>query len=586
MLKSEELINKVKEYNKFLNPKTLTKAYKFALNAHKKQKREEGVPYINHPVAVADILSDLKLDSATIATGLLHDTIEDTHATYKTIKEEFGQEVADLVEGVTKISVFENQAINGMSKQKFSKAENFRKLIIATSKDIRVLLVKLADRLHNMRTIKYVKDEHKKIRKAQETMEIYAPLADRMGMNRIRDELEDLSFEVLNNEARNLIKNRLDQIKYNNQINFNSLSEEFTKILNNSNIKVKIFGREKTPFSIWRKIQKKRTSLEQITDIIGFRVIVDDINTCYKALGIFHSKWNCIPGRFKDYISSPKINKYQSLHTAIIGPNKRPIEIQLRTMQMHEFAQRGIAAHWKYKSNEKFNSLTWKEYDWLKDLVEIIERNENPEHYFEYTKLQMFQENVFCFTPKGSVIKLPKNATPIDFAYAVHTQVGDTAIGCEINGKDSPLQSVLRNGDVIKILTSKKVSPSLHWLSSTKTGKARSAIRKYWQYRENTKHIDKKYNTSLWVSLPDKPGILGDVTSLVGQNEINISSVEMMEKTKTSINFKFNLIISDLKNFTKLLSELKQRQYRFKIIRHTNKKYAFFKKLFKGLKKN
>ena len=328
--------------------------------------------------------------------------------------------------------------------------------------------------------------------------------------------LEDLSFEVLNNEARTLIKNRLDEIKYNNLMNFKSLSEDFTKILNNSNINVKIFGREKTPFSIWRKIQKKRTSLEQITDIIGFRVIVDSVTDCYKALGVFHSKWNCIPGRFKDYISSPKINKYQSLHTAIIGPNKRPIEIQLRTMQMHEFAQRGIASHWKYKSNEKFNSLTWKEYDWLKDLVDIIERNENPEHYFEYTKLQMFQENVFCFTPKGSVIKLPKNATPIDFAYAVHTQIGDTAIGCEINGKESPLQSELRNGDVIKITTSKKVSPSLHWLSSTKTGKARSAIRKYWQYRENTKHIDKKYNTSLWVSLPDKPGILGDVTSLVG----------------------------------------------------------------------
>ncbi len=586
MLKSEELINKIKEYNKFLNPETLTKAYNFALNAHKKQKRDEGVPYINHPVAVADILSDLKLDSATIATGLLHDTIEDTQATYQTIKQEFGQEVADLVEGVTKISVFENKAIAERKKEKFSKAENFRKLIIATSKDIRVLLVKLADRLHNMRTIEYLKDKEKKIRKAQETMEIYAPLADRMGMNRIRDELEDLSFEVLNSEARTLIKNRLDEIKYNNLINFKTLSEEFTKILNNSDINVKIFGREKTPFSIWRKIQKKRTSLEQITDIIGFRVIVDDVNDCYKALGVFHSKWNCIPGRFKDYISSPKINKYQSLHTAIIGPNKRPIEIQLRTMQMHEFAQRGIASHWKYKSNEKFNSLTWKEYDWLKDLVDIIERNENPEHYFEYTKLQMFQENVFCFTPKGSVIKLPKNATPIDFAYAVHTQVGDTAIGCEINGKESALQSELRNGDVIKIITSNKVSPSLHWLSSTKTGKARSAIRKYWQYREDTKQTNKKYNTSLWISLPDKPGILGDVTSLVGQNEINISSVEMMEKTKTSINFKFNLIISDLKNFTKLLSELKQRQYRFKIIRHTNKKYAFFKKLFKSLKKN
>ena len=580
MLKSEELINKVREYNKFLNPTTLTKAYNFALEAHKKQKRDEGVPYIIHPIAVANILSDLKLDSATIATGLLHDTIEDTRATYKTIKEEFGQEVADLVEGVTKISAFENQAAQD------SKAENFRKLIIATSKDIRVLLVKLADRLHNMRTIKFVKLKEKQIRKAKETMEIYAPLADRMGMNRIRDELEDLSFEILNPEARHLVKKRLDEIKENNISNFNMISEEFQKILKAEGLNVKIFGREKTPFSIWRKIQKKRTSLEQITDIIGFRVIVDDVSDCYKTLGVFHKKWNCIPGRFKDYISSPKINKYQSLHTAIIGPNKRPIEIQLRTMQMHEFAQRGIASHWKYKSNEKFNSLTWKEYDWLKDLVDIIERNENPEHYFEYTKLQMFQENVFCFTPKGSVIKLPKNATPIDFAYAVHTQVGDTAIGCEINGKESPLQSELRNGDVIKIITSKKVSPSLHWLSSTKTGKARSAIRKYWQYRENTKHIDKKYNTSLWVSLPDKPGILGDVTSLVGQNEINISSVEMTEKTKTSINFKFNLIISDLKNFTKLLSELKQRQYRFKIIRHTNKKYAFFKKLFSGFKKN
>ena len=410
MLKSEELINKVREYNKFLNPTTLTKAYNFALEAHKKQKRDEGVPYIIHPIAVANILSDLKLDSATIATGLLHDTIEDTRATYKTIKEEFGQEVADLVEGVTKISAFENQAAQD------SKAENFRKLILATSKDIRVLLVKLADRLHNMRTIKFVKLKEKQIRKAKETMEIYAPLADRMGMNRIRDELEDLSFEILNPEARHLVKKRLDEIKENNISNFNMISEEFQKILKAEGLNVKIFGREKTPFSIWRKIQKKRTSLEQITDIIGFRVIVDDVSDCYKTLGVFHKKWNCIPGRFKDYISSPKINKYQSLHTAIIGPNKRPIEIQLRTMQMHEYAQRGIASHWKYKSSEKFNSLTWKEYDWLKDLVEIIERNENPEDFYEYTKLQMFQENVFCFTPKGSVIKLPKDATPIDLS--------------------------------------------------------------------------------------------------------------------------------------------------------------------------
>jgi len=581
MLNSNELINKVKLYNKFLNPVTLTKAYDFAVKAHDKQKRDEGSPYIIHPIAVANILTELKLDSATIATGLLHDTIEDTHATYKTIEKEFGKEVADLVDGVTKISEFENQAVSN------SKAENFRKLILATSKDIRVLLVKLADRLHNMRTMHFVTNKEKQIRKAKETMEIYSPLADRMGMNRIRDELEDLSFDILNPEARKLIKDRLDKIKDNNLINYNSVLSEFENLLKENNINFEIFSREKTPFSIWRKIQKKRTSLEQITDIIGFRIILDDVANCYKTLGFFHSKWNCIPGKFKDYISSPKINKYKSIHTAIIGPNKRPIEIQLRTKQMHEFAQRGIASHWKYKSSEKFNSLTWKEYDWLADLVEIIDKNENPEDYYEYTKLQMFQENVFCFTPKGSVIKLPKDATSIDFAYAVHTQIGDTAIACEINGKESALQSVLVNGDVIKIITSKNVSPSLHWLTSTKTGKARAAIRRYWQYRENSKPTKiKKYNTTLWISLPDEPGKLGDVTTMIGTNNVNISSVEMVEKTKNSINFRFNLIIHDLKNFTKLISELKQKEYNFKIIRHKNKKYAFFKKLFGGFKKN
>ncbi len=581
MLKSDDLINKVKIYNKFLNPETLSKAYDFAVRAHADQKRHSGDPYVIHPVAVADILTELKLDSATIATGLLHDTIEDTHATYNTIVKEFGTEVADLVDGVTKISVLENQANTS------TKAENFRKLILATSKDIRVLLVKLADRLHNMRTIEAIDNNEKKERIAKETMEIYAPLADRMGMNRIRDELEDLSFGVLNTKAKKMIKDRLDDIKEKNLLSFKNLSEDFQNLLNNNSLQCKIYGREKTPFSIWRKIQRKRTSLEQITDIMGFRIILENVDECYKALGIFHSNYNCIPGRFKDYISSPKINNYQSIHTAIIGPNKRPIEIQLRTMSMHEFAQRGIASHWQYKSSEKINSLTWKEYDWLADLVEILDKNQNPEDFYEYTKLQMFQDNVFCFTPKGSVIKLPKDATPIDFAYAVHTQVGDTAIGCEINGKDSPIQSILRNGDVVKIITSKKVSPSLHWISTTKTGKARAAIRRYWQYRENNNQLKtKQYNTTLWISLPDLPGQLGDVTSLIGQNKMNISSVEMVEKTKNTINFRFNLIINDLKNFTNLISELKQKELKFKIIRHKNKKYAFFKKLFSGFKKN
>ncbi|MDA9167534.1 RelA/SpoT family protein [Candidatus Pelagibacter sp.] len=585
MLNSEELINKVKVYNKFLNPEKLNKAFNFAVKAHENQKRDSGDPYSIHPIAVANILTELKLDSATIATGLLHDTIEDTHATYETIKNEFGQEVADLVDGVTKISVFENQATST------SKAENFRKLILATSKDIRVLLVKIADRLHNMRTIDAILKIEKKERIAKETMEIYAPLADRMGMHRIRDELEDLSFKVLNNNARELIKKRLDEIKDDKVNSFNAISLQFSGLLNEHKINAEIIGREKTPFSIWRKVQKKRISLEQISDIIGFRIILDNIEDCYKALGILHKEWNCIPGKFKDYISSPKINKYQSLHTSIIGPNRRPIEIQLRTLQMHEYAERGIASHWKYKSSEKFNSLTWKEYDWLADLVEIIDKNENPEHSYEYTKLQMFQENVFCFTPKGSVIKLPKDATPIDFAYAVHTKIGNSTIACKINGNDSELQSILYNGDVVDILTSKNKSPSLHWIPVTKTGKARSAIRKYWYKKgeEKAQRI-KKYNTTLWISLPDKPGKLGEITTLLGSHSLNISSVEMKEKSKEYINFKFNLIIKDLKNFTNFISELKQKEIKFKIIRHEDnwlkERNAFTRKIFKYFKKN
>ena len=585
MLNSEELINKVKVYNKFLNHEKIDKAYNFAIKAHKNQNRDSGAPYSAHPIEVANILAELKLDSATITTGLLHDTIEDTHATYETIKNEFGQEVADLVDGVTKISVFENQATST------SKAENFRKLIIATSKDIRVLLVKIADRLHNMRTIDAIKKNEKKERIAKETMEIYAPLADRMGMHSIRDELEDLSFEVLNNKARELIKKRLDEIKDNKVNSFNSISLEFSGLLNEHNIDAEIIGREKTPFSIWRKVQKKRISLEQISDIIGFRVILNNTDDCYKALGVFHNRWNCIPGKFKDYISSPKINKYQSIHTSIIGPNRRPIEIQLRTLQMHEYAERGIASHWKYKSSEKFNSLTWKEYDWLADLVEIIDKNENPEHSYEYTKLQMFQENVFCFTPKGAVIKLPKDATPIDFAYAVHTKIGNAAIACKINGNESELQSILFNGDVVEIITSKNKSPSLHWIPITKTGKARSAIRKYWYKRGEEKALRiKKYNTTLWISLPDKPGKLGEVTTLLGQHSLNISSVEMKEKSKEYINFRFNLIIRDLKNFTNFISELKQMEIKFKIIRHEDnwlkERNAFTQKIIRYFKKN
>jgi RelA/SpoT family (p)ppGpp synthetase len=581
MLNSNDLINRVKVYNKFLNPERLDKAFNFAVKAHQNQKRASGDPYSVHPIEVANILTELKLDSATITTGLLHDTIEDTFATYETIKNEFGDEVADLVNGVTKISVFENTAGSN------SKVENFRKLILATSKDIRVLLVKIADRLHNMRTIKAIPKIEKRQRIAQETMEIYAPLADRMGMHRIRDELEDLSFEILNNDARELIKKKLDEIKSDKKDLFESLSFELSEILNDNHINAEIHGREKTPFSIWRKVQKKRISLEQITDIIGFRITLSTVDDCYKTLGIFHKRWNCIPGKFKDYISSPKINGYKSLHTSVIGSNKKPIEIQIRTHEMHEFAERGVASHWKYKSSEKFNSLSWKEYDWLKDLVEIIERNENPEHSYEYTKLQMFQENVFCFTPKGSVIKLPKDATPIDFAYAVHTKIGNTAIGCEINGNKSELQEVLRNGDRVNIITSKNQSPSLHWIPTTKTGKARAAIRRYWHDKgEQKEEKAKKYNTTLWISLPDQPGQLGDISSLIGSHKLNISNVEMAGKNTKYINFKFRLIITNLKNFTNFIAELKQKSIKFKIIRHEDKRNAFTQKILRYFKKD
>tara|TARA_A100001015_G_scaffold22289_1_gene25325 strand:+ start:897 stop:2642 length:1746 start_codon:yes stop_codon:yes gene_type:complete len=581
MINNNELIDEIKSYNKFLNPDTLNKAFKFAIDAHKNQKREEGVPYIIHPVAVAKILTDLKLDSATITTGLLHDTIEDTKVTYESVKKEFGVEVANLVEGVTKISALEDKASSD------SKAENFRKLIIATSKDIRVLLVKLADRLHNMRTIHFVKNKDKMIRKAKETMEIYAPLADRMGMNRIRDELEDLSFEILNKDARDLIQTRLKFIKNNRDDNFKTISVELIDLLKENGVTAKIAGREKTPFSIWRKMQNKKISLEQLTDIVGFRILLNSVEDCYKTLGIFHSKYSAIPGKFKDYISTPKINNYKSIHTAVIGPFKQRIEIQIRTHDMHEFAERGIASHWKYKSSEKYSELSWKEYDWLRDLVEIIETGNSPEHYYEFTKLQMFQENVFCFTPKGAVIKLPKNGTPIDFAYAVHTKIGDAAIGCEINGEEMPMQTVLKNGDMVKILTSSNASPSLHWLSSSTTGKARAAIRRYWQGRGSKKETNKKvYNTSIIIDLPHNPGVLGEISTLIGLNKSNIINVELLDRKEDFLQFSFDIQIKDLKNFTNLISQIKQKNYKFKIVRHKNKKNAFLRRFIENFKRN
>ena len=580
MLNPDDLIKKVKTYNRFFNPETLSKAYSFALNAHKNQVRDSGDPYLSHPVAVANILMDLKLDSATIATGLLHDTIEDTNTTYKIVEKEFGKEVADLVDGVTKISELEGKIIEN------SKAENIRKLILATSKDIRVLLVKIADRLHNMRTLDSIVNEEKKIRIAKETMEIYAPLANRMGMNHIRDELEDLSFQKLNPEARQLVVQRLSLNKKNREDNFKNISQKFLNELNDKDVNAKIIGREKTPFSIWRKMQSKRVSLEQLTDIIGFRVIVNDIPCCYKVLGIFHSKWSTIPGRFKDYISTPKINNYKSIHTAIIGPKKERIEIQIRTQPMHDFAERGVASHWVYKSSEKVTNLALKEYSWLRDLVEIMDKEKNIEHSLEFTKLQMFQDNVFCFTPKGEVIKLPRGATPIDFAYAVHTKVGDAFDSCEINGRGSPPQSILKNGDLVHIKGSKKSFPRLEWLKFAATGKARAAIRRYWQSKKsNDIQAEKKYVSSLCIKIPNAPGKLGEVSSLIGFHQNNIINMEIIDKKIDYLEFIFDIQTKDLKNYKNLLSELKLKEYKFNVIRH-RKKDALLRRIFKNFKRN
>ena len=562
MLNQQELLDKVKIYNNYIDENVVKKAYNFAFNVHRNQKRLSGDPYITHPIAVAAILCDLKVDTATITTALLHDTIEDTEATYLEVNKLFGKEIADLVEGVTKISRLEDKS------KEYSVAENFRKLILATSKDIRVLLVKLADRLHNMRTINNIVDPEKKLRIAKETMEIYSPLAERMGMHNFRDELEDLAFNVLNPEARKLITDRLILNKESLGVTFSEISKKILKLLEEKGIKAKVTGREKTPFSIWRKIQSKRISLEQITDIVGFRVILDNVDLCYQTLGVFHTEWSMVPGRFKDYISVPKSNSYKSIHTSVIGPKRQKIEIQIRTHEMHEFAERGVAAHWNYKTNEKVSDKTLKDYNWLKDLVEMLESGENPEHFFEYTKLQLFQDQVFCFTPKGALIRLPANATPIDFAYAVHTEIGDKCIGCKINGKESPLQSILNNGDEVQIITSSKPSPSMYWSSIAKTGKARAAVRRYWSLRKTNNSEEKAYDTSLWVLLSHKAGTLGEVCTMIGKHKCNISNVELVDKKDDFISFIFDLEIKNLKDFTNLISEIKQQGINFKIIRN------------------
>ncbi|MBV8060088.1 MAG: bifunctional (p)ppGpp synthetase/guanosine-3',5'-bis(diphosphate) 3'-pyrophosphohydrolase, partial [Alphaproteobacteria bacterium] len=430
LMRQYELVERVRAYDPDVNEDLLNRAYVFSMQAHGMQLRASGDPYFSHPLEVAGLLTDMKMDSTTIATALLHDTVEDTLATLDDIKKQFGPSVARLVDGVTKLSRIEFQ--NDQAKQ----AENFRKLVLAMSEDIRVLLVKLADRLHNMRTLHYIKDPEKRRRIARETMEIYVPLAQRIGIQKMQMELEDLSFAELFPDARSSIIARLKYLRNEGGGIVDRILDELRHVLKESGVPADVSGREKSPYSIWRKMQSKNVAFEQLSDIMAFRILVDSVEQCYQVLGLIHSRYSMVPGRFKDYISTPKPNDYQSLHTGIIGPEKQRIEIQIRTRDMHEVSELGVAAHWAYKQGEQ--RTDGMQYRWLRELLDIVEHAQKPEEFLENTKLELFQDQVFCFTPKGDLVALPRGATPVDFAYAVHSGVGDMTVGSKVNGRMVP----------------------------------------------------------------------------------------------------------------------------------------------------
>jgi len=476
MMRQYDLVERVRRYNPNTNEALLNRAYVYAMKAHGEQRRASGDPYFSHPIEVAAILTDLKLDDATIAAALLHDTIEDTETTRAEIDSLFGPDIGALVDGLTKLKKLD--LVTKEAKQ----AENLRKLLLAIADDVRVLLIKLADRLHNMRTLQYMPVEARR-RTAEETLEIYAPLAGRMGMHEMREELDDLAFRELYPEAYQVVSARLDSLAERHKHLIAEIEQQLTRKLADRGITAKVVGRRKRAYSIWRKMERKSIGFEQLSDIFGFRVIVKTLAECYQALGIVHTTWPMVPGRFKDYVSTPKRNDYRSLHTTVIGPGQQRVELQIRTREMHEIAEYGIAAHALYKddagSPTELLSRESSAYAWLRRTIELLAEGSNPEEFLEHTKLELFHDQVFCFTPKGKLIALPRKATPIDFAYAVHTDVGNTAVGCKINGKISPLTSELGNGDEVEIITSKaQTAPPSAWESLVVTGKARAAIRR------------------------------------------------------------------------------------------------------------
>lgn len=481
LMRQYELVERVRAYDPDVDEKLLNRAYEFSMQAHGTQTRASGDPYFSHPLEVAGILTDMKMDATTIATALLHDTVEDTLASLDDIQRIFGSNVARLVDGVTKLSRIEFQ--NDQAKQ----AENFRKLILAMSEDIRVLLVKLADRTHNMRTLHYLKNPDKRRRIARETLEIYAPLAERIGIEKMQEELEQLSFAELYPDAYNSIIARLNFLRREGSGAVEKVLTELRDVLEEAGLKADVAGREKTPYSIWRKMQRKNVAFEQLSDIMAFRILVDTVEQCYQALGTIHSRYHVIPGRFKDYISTPKPNQYQSLHTGIIGPGQQRIEIQIRTYAMHEVSELGVAAHWSYKQGDQ--RTDGMQYRWLRELLDIVEHAQKPEEFLENTKLELFQDQVFCFTPKGDLVALPRGATPVDFAYAVHSGVGDTTVGSKVNGRMVPLRTVLKNGDQVEIITQKGGTPSPAWERFVVSGKAKSCIRRFIRTQQRTEFV-------------------------------------------------------------------------------------------------
>jgi len=483
MIDVEDLVTRINAYNPHSNSALIRKAYTFGKEAHEGQFRSSGEPYFTHPVQVAMLLTEVCLDDSTIITALLHDTIEDTGVSYKTVSDKFGEEVAQLVDGVTKLTNLE------LSSVETKQAENFRKLLLAMSKDVRVLLVKLADRLHNMRTIKSLPIE-KQQRKAHETMEIYAPLAGRMGMQYIREELEDLCFSVLNPEARRSIMRRFLTLRAETGDLVPVIIEDIKAALERCDIKARVTGREKRPYSVWRKMEEKQQGFHRLSDIYGFRIITQSERDAYIALGAVHQRWKAIPGRFKDYISQPKSNGYRSLHTTVSGRDAKRVEIQIRTHQMHVVAESGVAAHWSYRDGAPAeNPFAVDPFHWLHDLTDRFESAENPSDFLEHVKLEMFQDQVFCFTPNGKVINLPRGANPIDFAYAIHTRIGDSCVGAKVDGKRVPLWTRLRNGQSVEIIRAEGQRPQSSWEEMVVTGRAKSAIRRSQREEHRAGHI-------------------------------------------------------------------------------------------------